>query len=300
MQGTGSTFRAVSGNIIRSFRFPIPSFPEQHRIVSKIEELFSELDNGIASLKKAKEQLKVYKQSVLKWAFEGRLTNAQASWEIDNLNNLCLKVQDGSHFSPKVQYKKNKEGLYLYLTSKNIRNNYMDLSNVTYVDKEFHSAIYQRCNPEFGDVLITKDGVNTGNVSINTLKEPFSLLSSVCLLKPKKNIITSVFLKYYIQSPQGYEKIIGEMSGTAIKRIILKKIKEATIKYPDIKTQNLIVQEIESRFSTANSLEKTIDQNLQKAKALRQSILKTAFEGKLVPQDPNDEPVEVLLEGIKK
>ena len=211
----GSGTPHVDPDLLWNYNFPLPPLPEQHCIVAKIEELFSELDNGIANLKKVKKQLKVYRQSVLKWAFEGRLTNTQVSWKIDTLNNLCLKVQDGSHFSPKVQHKKYKEGLYLYMTSKNIRNNYLDLSNVSYVDKNFHSTIYQRCNPEFGDILLTKDGVNTGNVSINTLKEPFSLLSSVCLLKPKKNIITSEFLKYYIQSPQGYEKIIGKMSGTA-------------------------------------------------------------------------------------
>ena len=73
-KGTGTTFRAISGDVLREFTFPLPPLPEQHRIVEKIEALFSELDKGVEQLKTAQQQLKVYRQSVLKWAFEGKLT----------------------------------------------------------------------------------------------------------------------------------------------------------------------------------------------------------------------------------
>ncbi len=73
-KGTGTTFKAISGAVLREVQFPLPPLPEQHRIVDKIEELFSELDNGVANLKKGLAQLKVYRQAVLKAAFEGKLT----------------------------------------------------------------------------------------------------------------------------------------------------------------------------------------------------------------------------------
>ncbi|MEZ5016632.1 MAG: restriction endonuclease subunit S [Flavipsychrobacter sp.] len=269
--------------------FPTPSPKIQEAIVAKIETLFSELDNGIAQLKTAQQQLDTYRQSVLKWAFEGKLTNKNVKdgelpqgWEWVRLVDVCNKIQDGSHYSPKNQFDQPGKNRYLYITAKNIRNDRMEMSKVIYTDKEFFDTIYNRCNPEYGDVLLTKDGINTGHVTLNTLKEPFALLSSVCLFKTDSSKLSPAFLKYYIQSPIGKRNIIGQMSGTAIKRIILKKIKTSEIYLPPQDVQSHIVQEIESRLSVADKLQETITTSLAQAESLRQSILKQAFEGKLV------------------
>ncbi len=301
------TVKHLSSRTLEEIPLPCPPLPEQRRIVEKIEALFSELDKGVEQLKTAAQQLKIYRQSVLKWAFEGKLTEENivgeklpTTWRQAKLGEVCDKIQDGSHFSPKVQYNDPSENRFMYVTAKNIRNNFMDLSTVTYIDKEFHDPIYERCNPEHGDVLLTKDGVNTGEVTLNTLREPFSLLSSVCLLKPKKTELNSEFLKYYIQSPIGKKEIIGSMTGTAIKRIVLWKIRVAAVVLPPLERQHQIVQEIESRLSVCDKLEETIAASLQQSEALRQSILKKAFEGKLVEQDPNDPPASQLLEQIKR
>jgi restriction endonuclease S subunit len=281
----------VNGTKLSQLELPLPPSDVQYQIVSKIDELFSELDKGTEQLKTAQQQLKVYRQAVLKYAFEGRLTNEDVNdgelpkgWRKEQLNKACLKIQDGSHFSPQVQYNEPAKGRFKYITAKNIRNNFMDLSKLFYADKEFHESIFKRCNPEFGDVLLTKDGVNTGEVTLNTLHEPFSLLSSVCVFKTDKTKLHSEFLKYYIQSPFGQKLIINSMTGTAIKRIILRKIRVAEIGLPGIKEQQLITQEIESRLSVCDKLEETINNSLSQAEALRQSILKKAFEGKLVSQ----------------
>jgi len=325
-QGTGTTFRAISGEIIRTTKINVPPPTEQQKIVAKIEELFSELDKSKQQLETAQQQLKVYRQAVLKWAFEGKLTAAwrekqQTStdavqlrsgaheersrgadpsspqeesglpegWEWIQIKNVCYKIQDGSHFSPQVQYQEPGENRFMYITAKNIRNNYMDLSKLTYVDKEFHESIYARCNPEYGDVLLTKDGVNTGEVTTNSLKEPFSLLSSVCVFKTKENELKSEYLKYFIQSPTGNKLIDNSMTGTAIKRIILRKIREAYFFLPPVTEQQEIVQEIESRLTVCDKIEETITASLQQAETLRQSILKKAFEGKLIK--PEKQPV---------
>jgi type I restriction enzyme, S subunit len=267
----------------------LPPKSTQQAIVCKIEELFSEIENGIKSLFTAQQQLKIYRQSVLKWAFEGKLTNENVKdgglpegWKMVRLGDVCDKIQDGSHFSPQVQYDEPGQNRFKYITAKNIRNDYMDFRKVTYVDKDFHDSIYGRCNPEFGDVLLTKDGINTGEVTLNTLHEPFSLLSSVCIFKTKKKTLSSEFLKYFIQSPYGSKAILNSMTGTAIKRIVLRKIKDSQIVLPPIMEQYKIVQEIETRLSVADKMEESITQSLQQAVALKQSILKKAFEGRLI------------------
>ena len=223
------------------------------------------------------------------------------------MNVVCNKIQDGTHFSPKKQFDKPANGRYLYITAKNIKENGLKLTNITYVDESFHQTIYKRCNPEKGDVLLIKDGVTTGTATINTLNEEFSLLSSVALLKANKDALYSYYLKNFLNSPTGFKIVTGKMTGTAIKRIILAKIKNSNIPLPPLTEQRRIVAEVERRLSLSDKMEATIAESLQKAEYLRQSILKKAFEGKLLNEKeleearnaPDWEPAEKLMERIK-
>ena len=277
----------------------LPPLAEQERIVAKIEALFQDIDEGVERLKSAQAQIKQYRQSVLKSAFEGKLYKT-TDWKEVPLKKVCDKIQDGSHFSPKIQFDEFQKNSYPYITAKNIRMNHMDLSNLKYVTENFHNSIYSRCNPEFGDVLLTKDGVNSGDVTLNEFKTPISLLSSVCLFKVSKKSLDNKYLKYFIQSSACRNILLGQLTGVAIRRIILEKIKELPIHLPTLPEQQHIVAEIEKRFAVADELEKAVNEGLEKADKLKQSILKKAFEGKLVAQNPNDEPASVLLDRIKK
>lgn len=169
------------------------------------------------------------------------------------------------------------KGRFLCITSKNIRNNYLDLGKVSYVDEHFHKRIYPRCKPSVGNVLLTKDGANTGNVTLNTLDEPLSLLSSVCLIKTKPEALMPALLSYYIQSPDGLKSIVGQLTGAAIKRIILRDVKLATIPVPPLAEQQRIVgvpDEAMAGISTARAHAET---NLQNARALFESHLHAVF-----------------------
>ncbi|MEZ5023761.1 MAG: hypothetical protein R2728_10965 [Chitinophagales bacterium] len=100
----------------------------------------------------------------------------------------------------------------------------MNLSKIVYVDKEFHDSIYIPDKPEFGDVLLTKDGANTGNVtSLNTLKEPLACYPVACLIKKLIEKLIPSYLKYFIQSPIGFKELIGEMPVLPLKRDSIKK-----------------------------------------------------------------------------
>ena len=198
-------------------------------------------------------------------------------WPSRRLDEVCVKIQDGAHRSPQVLYAEPGEGRFPYLTSTNIRTGYLRLEGVQYCDAAFHNAIYPRCNVEVGDVLLTKDGANTGNVAINTLDEPFSLLSSVCLLKPDSTKLLSGYLFYYIQSDDGFEQITGQMTGAAIKRIILKTIKSSPIPLPPLPEQRRIVGILDEAFEGIATAKANADKNLQNARALFESHLNAVF-----------------------
>jgi type I restriction enzyme S subunit len=210
-------------------------------------------------------------------AGQGQGGGMKEAWQIKTLGDVCVTVQDGAHESPKLQFDSPGNGRFLYITSKNIRNNYLDLENVTYVDEEFHNRIYPRCRPGVGDVLLTKDGANTGNVTLNTLDEPFSLLSSVCLIKTAPDFLLPSFLSYFIQSPDGLKSITGQMTGAAIKRIILRDIKLAKIPIPPLPEQQRIVALLDEAFAGLATAKANAERNLQNARAIFESHLQAVF-----------------------
>ena len=144
-----------------------------------------------------------------------------------------------------------------------------------------------------------KDGATTGVCTINTLKEEFSLLSSVALIKNFISIDAKYILSF-LKSSVLHSIIRKDMKGVGITRITLKQLKSFTFPICDLKEQNQIVTEIEKHFTIIDKLEKVVQSSIKESKRLRQSILKQAFEGKLVEQDPKDESAEVLLEKIAK
>ena len=168
-------------------------------------------------------------------------------WKWANITEVTSKITDGTHNSP-VNL---PIGDYKYVTAKNIKTLGVVLDNITYVSKEVHDEIYARCNPEKGDILYIKDGATTGIVTINTLEEPFSLLSSVALIKPIKEI-SNKFLCYFLQSPLCYASVRDSMKGVGITRITLKQIEKWDVPLPPLAEQHRIVTEIERWFSLIN------------------------------------------------
>lgn len=154
----------------------------------------------------------------------------------------------------------------------------MDLSNLEYVDEAFHETIYPRCNPALGDVLLTKDGANTGNVTLNTLDKPFSMLSSVCLLKPDRSLLLPKFLMYYLQSKEGLRQVTGQMTGAAIKRIILRTIKASKVPAPPLDEQRRIVAILDEAFTGIAAVRTKIERNVINANDLFLAYLRSVFE----------------------
>lgn len=278
-----TTVPSVRKSEIEEIKFSLPKLSEQQLIVSKIEQLFSELDNGKKQLETSLQQLKVYRQSLLKWAFEGKLTNKNVKegelpegWKWVKLGDVAEKITDGEHFRPKTQL----EGIP-FLSAKDVRHYGVSFEDPLYISVETAKKAMVRCNPERDDILIVSRGATVGRMCIVNTDRKFCLLGSVILIKVKKNI-KSMFINYALKSPLANQKMISISGATAQQAIYLRDIKNIEIPVPPILEQHHIIQELENKLSVCDKIEETITNSLQQAETLRQSILKKAFEGRLV------------------
>ncbi len=314
---------------LKNLKILFPPIEIQKKIVQKLDYILGQLDekkkkllelygknnlllskkNEIDTLSNLPPVLKNCIQHILDLAITGKLslnvTNSKTNdefnnivqitnpnlpkipnnWILTNLKSVCDKITDGTHNSPTNR----SEGDYPYITAKNIRYHGIDTSNLTYVSEEDHKEIFSRCNPEKNDVLFIKDGATTGLAVINHLDYEFSMLSSVALLKPKKSILDPYYLKNYLNSSQTFNRITSRMTGAAITRVTLEKIKELEIVLPPLKSQKEIVAKIkkfELKLETINtkiteisSLQKNSIKTIER---LTDNILYSAFSGKLV------------------
>ncbi len=282
-QGT-AMMNLVGMKDFKEVEIPVPSLETQHAIVSKIEELFSELDKGIEDLKTAQQQLKTYRQSVLKWAFEGKLTNENVKdgelpkgWEIKTLRELTLKVE-------KVKRKEvdEKEEL-IYLDIGGLDNNFNKIENYkTYIWKDAPSRAQQIV--KVNDILFSTVRTYMKNIAIID-KEIFnSQIASSGFTVLRTNKQTSFKYIFYNTISDIFLNPLNELqTGSSYPAVRDSDVFNQKISIPkSLEEQHQIVQEIESRLSVADKMEESIAQSLQQAEALRQSILKKAFSGELV------------------
>ena len=246
----------------------VPDIDEQKRVVAKIEELFSELDNGVETLKKTKQQLAVYRQAVLKEAFSSCTKTV-------TVESVCQHVTDGDHMPPP----KTKDGIPFIMIS-NIENHIIDWSDTAFVGDDYYNNIDDKRRPSKGDVLYTVTG-SYGIPVLIDFEKKFCFQRHIALLRPKNNI-NQKFLYYAMQEPGIYSQATKGATGTAQKTVGLAVLRNIQIPFcDDVDTQIEIVNDIEAKMSLCDSIEKTVDTALQQAEAMRQSILKKAFEGEL-------------------
>jgi type I restriction enzyme, S subunit len=286
---SGTTFKEISLKKFAELEITLPKIETQRLIVSKIEELFSELDKGVEELKTAQQQLKVYRQTVLKWAFEGRLTNEDVKdgelpegWKISMLGYHLTNIIAGKSFRCEERPPKTNEvgiikvssvtwGFFDEEESKTCFS--PDLLNKNFVVKE-EDFLFSRANTIelIGACVIVQSVHKTLMLSDKILRFTFT-----------DNILKKYVL-YYLRSRQGRREIERLSTGNqdSMRNIGQDKIKQISIPIINIEEQQQVVQEIESRLSVCDKIEETIRESLNQAEALRQSILKRTFEGELV------------------
>ncbi len=337
----GVAVQNISATQIESCSIPLPPLPEQHRIVAKIEELFTKLDAGIEALKKVKAQLKRYRQAVLKCAFEGKLTEEwreenkdkiepasillvrikqerrtkskgkpkelppvdtsdlpelPEGWEWARLGMCSDLITKGE--SPKWQgFDYADEGIP-FIRSENVLWGYVDLSKIVNVPEEFHKKL-KRSQLRPHDVLINLVGASIGRCGIvPSTVTGANINQAVAVVRPNSALDPS-YLMHLLLSPEIQVNIHAGKVETARPNISLTDLNYLVIPLPPLPEQHRIVERIEHCSSVADKMGKAVEISLKQSERLGQSILKRAFEGRLTPQDPSDEPADKLLERIR-
>ncbi|WP_417238102.1 restriction endonuclease subunit S [Bizionia sp.] len=377
-QAYGGAQPNISATKIEALNTKLFPLPTQKAIVKKIEELFSSLDSGIADLKKAQDQLVIYRQAVLKKAFEGELTkewrekqtnlpsadelleqietgrqifydNQIEEWEIElkkwkekgeigkkpkkprpltipdapnnghyerkwdipnnwvwsQIGSLCFVTKlAGFEYTDFVNY--DEDGDLPVLKAENAGPNGFKKTDFSKVKSE-SVKILTRSQIFGGELLIVFVGAGTGNVAMVPFNQRYFLGPNIGMARPYFDL-NSKYLELFLQSAFGKSLMMSAVKAVAQPSLSMGTIRQAPIAFPSLKEQHQIVSDIESRLSVCDKVEKDIADSLEKAQALRQSILKKAFEGTLLSaaeikeckEHKEYEPASVLLERIRE
>jgi len=281
----GSVMKGLNTKIIKNLFFLLPPLNEQKRIVSKIEELFSKIDSTKQLLEHTKLQLEQYRHSLPKSLFEG---GHNEKWEKTKLGQVSKL------YVPQRDKPKKFDGNIPWLRIEDLDGKYA-------IDSKSNQRVSQK----------TVDKMNLRIYPIGTVLCSCSATLGVCAITKKplitnqtfigifpNSMLNNEFLYYYMLTQTNNLTNVGK--GGTIKYISRKKFEELQIKIPPLEDQKQIISQIEYGFSLIENTSQIVNSTLQQLETMKISILKQAFEGKLVPQDPNDEPASILLERIKK
>ncbi len=269
---------------------PVPPLAEQKRIVKKIEELFGVIDEQVKRLETAQDALISYRQSILQQAFSGNLYKA-TEWDTVLFNDICTYIQRGK--SPRyIDY-----STLPVINQKCIRWNELQTQYLKYIDPAQFDTWTRERHVKPMDILWNSTGTGTiGRAYLyrGTEIKDAVVDSHVTIVRPDIKKVNPTFLFFYIQSPFVQDKIEKMQSGSTNQvELARKEIQNVVIALPSLSEQKAIVKKIETAFALADKAQVAITDALEQAKQLKQSILKRAFEGNLVPQDPNDKPIDL-------
>lgn len=276
--GEGSSIPQLTVPNFKQLEIPLPPLSEQKTIVDKLDDSFTKIENAITNLINAKENLKLYKQSVLKSAFNGDLlpNTSPTHWEVKKLGDFS-EIKGGKRLPANSKFSKDTTK-FAYIRVADFENMSVNLKDIKYITQEIQDKI-KNYTISSDDIYISIAGtigkvgtipieLNGANLTENAAKITF-------------NGANKKFLVYYLNSNEAQMQIIFFTKATTQAKLALYRIKEIKIPLPPLSEQNLIVAEIDRRFAIVDKTLNLIDKSIQNAKNLKQSILKKAFSGEL-------------------
>ena len=266
----GGGIKNSSKKKIGALLVPQIDYTEQKRIVSRIEELFSELDNGVETLKKTKQQLAVYRQAVLKEAFE----NCKP---LSSIRDMSTLVTSGSRGWAQFYASEGAKFIRIgNLTRDSIDIDFSDTQYVNLPDKA--EGLRSKLQPNDVLVSITADLGSIGLVP-NNIGEAY--INQHIAVVRFKNASQGKFMAWYLRSDWGQKDLLKNKRGAGKLGLGLDDIRDSRVPVVSDEEAEAVLDIIESRLSVCDSIEETVDTALQQAEAMRQSILKKAFDGEL-------------------
>lgn len=311
----GTTIAGVTKKQLSELPYALPPLHEQRRIVAKIEVLFTELDAAVSALKNVKAQLKRYRQAVLKYAFEGKLTEEWRKVNKDKIEPASVLLERIKEERRKRLGKKYKELptldtsglselprgwvwmqlalLFEWSNGVGLTKKKMYAGDYLVYGGNGITGTHNEWLSEEESIVIGRVGAHCGNVN---LTKPKSWITDNAIYSSWHTQYIHLNFFHYLLQNFKLNELAGGSGQPYISQTILNGL---VVPLLPLVEQRRIVEEIERLLSVADMIEKTAEKSFNQAERLRQSILKKAFEGKLVPQDPRDEPAEKLLEQIK-
>ena len=262
---SGTTRLKLTQAAMKQIPIPAPPLSEQKHIVSRIEELFSQLDASVAELKTAKERLRVYRQAVLKEAFEKVKVHIPFGKIID------------ARLGKMLDKEKNTGNYRKYLRNINVRWFSFDLSDL--LEMRIEDDEIEKYSVSHNDLIICEGG-EPGRCAVWDKQDSIFYQKALHRVRFLDNS-NPRFYMYYLWFSAQSGQLCRYFTGTGIKHLTGQSLSRVIVPTADRTIQDSIVAEIESHLSVCDSIQKTVDTALQQTEALRQSILKKAFEGGL-------------------
>ncbi len=298
--GTGTTFKAISGGTLRGFPIPVAPSPEQERIADALDELFSDLDAGVAALERTRERLKLYRASLLNSLVPFTTIQNASDWKLVPLKDLAETLDQG--WSPKCDQisSPDNETWGVIKTTAIQPSRFLAEHN-----KKLPVSLVPRQHLELrvGDVLITRAGPRS-RVGVTCLirqtRPRLMLCDKAYRLRPNTKLISGEFLEFLLNTPRIQSRLEQLKTGINDSGVNLTQrgIGELFMPVPSIPVQEKILKDVSEKLSAVEYLSAIIDDVRGKSSAMRSSILHSAFEGRLVPHILSDKVASELVEHL--
>jgi len=249
-----------------------PTMEEQKRMVSELDLAFSELEKVNRNLSDNILNAKSIYQSELNRIF----TDKGENWETKLLKEVCEKITDGTHQTPKYF-----DSGYIFLSSKNVALGFIDWENIKYIDEKQHLEMQKRVSPKIGDILLAKNGT-TGVAAMVDRDVTFDIYVSLAWLRSKGEVLPE-FLLSFVNSPIAKKQFNHRLKGIGVPNLHLEEIREVEICFPKSKDEQInLVNYFNLLLNRTKALEEKYTLKLNKIEELKSGILKRAFENELI------------------